>query len=125
MKALLVIPLLLLVALAGCSGPSGPVTPTTDAQGRYVIHLTSSNHFSPQDAKVPLNATVVWVNDGGVHDVTEHMGAWSSDDITGGGLGHKMQAGDSYVHTFAAAGTIEYHCSIHESTGMKGSLVVG
>lgn len=123
MKALLAVALLLLLALAGCSG-SGPQTPSMDAEGNYVIHLTAGNKFSPMLAKVPVNSTVVWVNDGGVHDVTAHDGAWSSDDVTAPGLGHKMQKGDRYVRTFTEAGDVDYHCVIHASTGMTGTLTV-
>jgi plastocyanin len=124
MKAVLLAALALCtLALAGCSG-GGPVTPHVDAQGRYEIHLTSANRFSPANAQVPANATVVFNTDGGVHDVTAHDESWSSDDAVGG-LGHKLQPGESYVHTFAAAGDVDYHCKLHASQGMKGTLHVG
>ena len=110
--------------LAGCSGGKGAVTPQMDAEGNYVIHMTAANRFTPANAKVPVGATVVWVNDGGVHDVTEHNDAWSSDDATGGGLGKKMQPGDRYERTFTAAGKVDYHCALHASTGMKATLTV-
>ena len=125
MKALLAAVLTLsTLALAGCSG-GGTATPSMDAEGRYVIHLTASNRFSPANAEVPANATVVFVNDGGVHDVSAKDGSWSSDDLAGGGLGHKMQPGESYVRTFGGAGDVEYVCKLHSSQGMKGTLHVG
>ncbi len=123
MKALLAVLVLSALALAGCSG-GGPATPATDSEGRYVIHLTAGNRFSPANAQVPAKATVLFVNDGGVHDVTAHDDSWSSDDVVGG-LGHKMQPGDSYQHTFATAGVVDYHCGLHASQGMKGTLHVG
>ena len=116
---------LVLVSLAGCG--EAPVTHTTPPMegGKYVIHLTAGSLFMPADAAVPANATVVFVNDGGVHDVTEGEAdgahAWSSDDT----LGHKMNEGDRFEHTFAAPGVVHYVCKIHASTGMKGTLTVG
>ena len=123
MKALVAVALLSLVALAGCSG-SGPQTPAQDAEGNYLVHMSAGNKFSPMIAKVPVGASVSWVNDGGVHDVTAHDGSWSSDDATSPGLGHKMQKGERYTRTFDQAGEVEYHCVIHASTGMKGTLIV-
>ena len=29
-----------------------------------------------------------------------------------------------YVHTFAATGTVAYHCAIHQSSGMVGKVVI-
>jgi plastocyanin len=119
------VPLLLVALLAGCGGPtdSGGVVPEV-RDGMYIIHLSSGNMFNPAHAKVPVNATVMWVNDGGVHDVQDadhNPPAWSSDEQFPG----KLQPGDSYMHTYATAGTYHYDCSIHQSTGMKGTLTVG
>lgn len=122
MKAILAIALLSLLALAGCSG-SGPQTPSQDADGNYVIHLTSANKFTPMNAKVPAGSNVTWVNDGGIHDVTAHDGSWSSDD-TATGLGHKMAKGESFSKQFLTPGTYDYHCENHISMGMKGTLLV-
>lgn len=120
MKLFVVLTLLATMALAGCTGSGGEASvPETDAQGRYVIHLTSANRFTPADAKVPVGATVVWVNDGGVHDVTAHDGSWSSDDTRS-----KLQPGQSFERTFDQAGTVEYHCALHASQGMAGTLVI-
>lgn len=124
MKLLIALLTVTAFALAGCGAKDGPVTPSMDAEGNYVIHLTAANRFSPANAQVPLNATVLWKNDAGVHDVTAHDGSWSSDDIVGG-LGHKMQPGQSFNHTFTSAGTYDYHCELHASQGMKGTIHVG
>jgi plastocyanin len=123
MKLLIALLAISAFALAGCSTTDDAVTPSMDAEGRYVIHLTAANRFSPANAQVPVNSTVVWVNDAGVHDVTAHDDSWSSDDVVGG-LGHKMQSGQSYAHNFTVAGDFDYHCTLH-SPGMKGTVHVG
>src|SRR5688572_17202999 len=117
MKALLAAALLSLLALAGCSGSGGGVVPSQDDEGRYVIHLTSGNRFSPMEAKVPEGATVVWVHDGGApHDV-------QGDDFSSGRAAG-MEEGDEFEHTFEEAGTYHYFCHVHEGSGMKGTIVV-
>lgn len=124
MKAILVAALFLSLTLAGCGGAPEPVVPEQDAEGRYVIHLNAANRFVPAFAKVPVGATVLWVNDGGVHDVTADDDSWSSDDAAPAGLGQKIGAGQSYQHTFTAAGEVAYHCALHRSSGMTGKLIV-
>jgi plastocyanin len=121
MRLLLAAALAALLA-AGCSGSSGPVTPPMDAQGHYVIHLLSSNQFSPKDAKVPVGANVTWLYDqpsGAPHNVVDlgSPSAFNSNDV-----GHPLAPGDHYAHKFAAAGTFHYHCEYH--TGMEGTLTV-
>lgn len=121
MKALVALPVLLMVALAGCGGAPQPVEPDQDAEGRYVIHMNAANRFVPSLAKVPVGATVVWVNDGGVHDVTADDGSWSSAQA----YPSKVPVGSSFEHTFTEAGTVAYHCELHRSSGMVAELVVG
>lgn len=107
---------------AGGVGDDLPTPPQEN--GAYVIRLTSGSEFAPADARIPRGATVVWVVDGGLHDVTEgHAGesyAWSSDDD----LGRKMKAGDRYERTFNETGEVRYRCVLHESAGMLGTLRV-
>jgi len=112
----LVLLLLVGVLLAGCSSPKGASTPDTDTHGRYVIHMTGSNRFTPMDAKVPVNATVVWVNDAGVHDVTSDDDAFRSP--------RTMAQGAEFDHRFTTPGTYTYVCTLHTSQGMTGTIHV-
>lgn len=123
MKVLLALAFVTVLALAGCSGSGGTQVPPQDADGNYVIRLSSSNKFSPMVARVPAGATVSWVNDAGVHDVTAQDGSWSSDDSETG-LGRKMAAGDSFQKQFVTPGEYEYECGLHASQGMKGTIIV-
>jgi len=108
------------VLLAGCSGSPSATTPTKDSQGRYVIHMTSANQFSPAHAKVPVGATVVWMNDGGGanHDVQARDESFSSGAIGG------LHEGDSFAHTFNQTGSFDYFCHVHDGQGMHGTITV-
>ena len=106
-----------MLLLAGCTKPSdGGSVPEQDAEGRYAIHMTANNKYTPADAKVPVGATVIWVVDGGVHDVTAHDESWKSPRF--------MSAGATYEHTFTTEGDVDYHCELHSSNGMTGTLHV-
>src|SRR5687768_16391368 len=92
-----------LVLLAGCGTPAAK-EPPKDAEGRYVIDMTSGNQFSPATATVPQGAVVVWKYMGGApHDVEADDGSFSSGQI--GGLDEE---GEEYEHTFNQTGTFSY-----------------
>lgn len=73
--------------------------------------------FLPAQVTVARGTTVTWVNcepagtEG--HTTTANAGAWSSP---------LLQRGQTFSHTFPAAGTFQYHCVPHP--GMVGSVVV-
>ena len=70
--------------------------------------------FNPASITVPVNGTVTWTNGAGrAHTVTADDGSFDSHDIAGGAV---------FSHTFSAAGTFTYHCTIHPQ--MKGTVVV-
>jgi plastocyanin len=71
--------------------------------------------FNPQNVTIDAGDTVTWVNDDSVgHDVT-------ADDFKSGDPG-AMQNGDTFEHTFDAAGTFDYVCTVHP--GMEGTVTV-
>lgn len=107
--------------LAGCTGPTdggdGFTVPEQDDQGRYVIKVGGSagNKFVPAKAEVPVGATVVWINEGGVHNV-------KADD---GSFGNDVDPGDwSFPRTFDVEGDFGYFCEPHKSSGMTGIVRV-
>ncbi|MDQ2939431.1 MAG: plastocyanin/azurin family copper-binding protein [Actinomycetota bacterium] len=70
--------------------------------------------FKPGSITVSSGDTVQWTNNGKVPE---------GHDVSGDGLeSGVLQAGDSYSHTFNAAGTFSYICSIHPS--MHGTVTV-
>ncbi len=106
------------IMLAGCTGSSGAdaVTPDQDDEGRYIIKMLPSNKFSPANAKVPVGATVVWINEGGSHNTQSEDGLWASE--VGGAKG------EHFSHTFEEAGSFGYFCMPHHSLGMIGTIHV-
>jgi plastocyanin len=65
---------------------------------------------------VKAGSSVAWVNcepTAITHTSTSDAGAWDS--------GLVPQSAD-FVHTFSAAGTFPYHCSVHPS--MKATIIV-
>ena len=71
--------------------------------------------FDPETVTVAVGDTVTWVNNDTVgHDVT-------ADDFSSGDPG-AMDNGATFEHTFDAAGTFDYVCTVHP--GMEGSVQV-
>ena len=71
--------------------------------------------FSPTVLTIKKGDSVAWINsDSAPHTVTSDSG----NEIGSGTL----PTGGTYSHTFNAAGTFEYHCSIH--TSMKAKIIV-
>jgi plastocyanin len=82
------------------------------AAGNEVSIISSS--FSPTPLTVSVNTTVKWTNSDGIaHTVTSDNAVWDSGNISAGG---------TFSFTFTAAGTFNYHCSIHSS--MTGTIIV-
>lgn len=68
--------------------------------------------FTPASMTVTAGTIVTWTNkDAIAHTVTSDTGLFDSGDINPGG---------TFTHTFAAAGTYPYHCTIHPT--MLGTI---
>ncbi len=83
--------------------------------------------FSPSNLTIHAGDTVVWSNSSGTeHNVHADDGSFrcanGCDDQ--GGDGTPSPANWSSSRTFNAAGAISYHCDIHGSMGMVGSITV-
>ena len=110
---LITVAALALTAACGSStSPSGPGPSQVFMQGVA---------FNPATRTVSVGTTVTWLNQDGVaHTVTYSSGpgtAFSSGTVAAAGI---------YTHTFTAAGTYQYYCTIHgtPTTGMHATIVV-
>ena len=123
--------LMAVVAVAGCGssssggGASSPAasTPETAAaptsggsatvSGGSTVEIQNFK-FAPMTLTVSVGTTVTWK----FEDSTPHTVAADDDSFTSS----SMSKGQTYTHTFDAAGTVKYHCSIHPF--MTGVIVV-
>lgn len=117
------------VIAAGASAGDRDVTVSTDAgtSGSRTFTVESGtgggsnlveaddNFFAPSDLQVEVGETVTWENVGSVdHTVTpDGHSEWS--DVT-------LSPGETFQHTFDAAGTYDYVCTFH--VGMDGTITV-
>jgi len=73
--------------------------------------------FHPPTLTIAVGDTVTWTNAGGTHDVRADDNSFSTP---------ASGAAWTFSHTFTAAGTAGYHCTIHgaPSIGMFGTITV-
>lgn len=73
--------------------------------------------YQPDSINIQIGDTVIWTNNGGaIHTVTSDGGSGPLDS-------GDIASGNTYSHTFSAAGTYNYHCTHHPS--MTASVTVG
>jgi plastocyanin len=118
------------LSLAGCSasrpptGSGAPSMPSMSGPGMSVTAPAApvsgdqvnidSFAFVPAKLTVRAGSTVTWTN----HDEEPHTVAASDGSFHSPGMG----TGGTFSHTFPAAGTFDYVCSIHPM--MHGTVVV-
>ena len=73
------------------------------------------NSFSPATRRVTVGSTVRWTNEGASPHTST---ALDNDEWDSGNL----NSGQSFEHTFEAAGSFDYECIYH--SGMTGTIVV-
>ena len=96
------------------------------------VHQVNSGmfYYTPSELTINVGDTVVWINDGGTHDVNGNI-----NSITGNSFDNP-ESFDSpststvgatiYTHVFDTEGTYNYDCSVgnHALQGMVGSINV-
>jgi LPXTG-motif cell wall-anchored protein len=109
-------------AAASATSPAAVMSPEPSVSVRLARATTSAAQsvsivdfaFKPGSITVNPGDTVQWTNNGKVPE---------GHDVTGDGLDSgRLKSGETYSHTFNAAGTFSYICSIHPS--MKGTVKV-
>ncbi|MCC6455685.1 MAG: PKD domain-containing protein [Caldilineaceae bacterium] len=86
---------------------------TTVYIGDAVVEVFN-NRYEPADVTIPAGGKVVWVLREGTHSVTADDGSF------------EQPAGSNwppFIHSFDAADTYDYHCSVH-GLSMAGSVIV-
>ena len=96
------------------------------------VHQVNSgmHYYTPSELTIHVGDTVVWINDGGTHDVNGNI-----NSITGNSFDNP-ESFDSpststvgatiYTHVFNIEGTYNYDCSVgnHALQGMVGTIIV-
>jgi plastocyanin len=116
-----------ILSLAGCSAsrpPTGSGAPSMSMPSMSVTAPAAPVSgdqvnidgfaFVPATLTVHAGSTVTWTN----HDEEPHTVAANDGSFHSPGMG----TGATFSHTFAAAGTFDYVCSIHPM--MHGTVVV-
>jgi plastocyanin len=117
---------LALVAALSCfsdrSSTTGPLTgecriPADAFERNRAVVIVRAFSFRADTVRIRPGGTVTWVNcedpEVDPHTTTSTTGVWDS------GL---LQPGESFAHTFPAAGTFPYFCIPH--TFMQGAVIV-
>jgi plastocyanin len=101
-----------LAVAAGALAPTVAMGGASSAAGHTVV--LKAVRFHPGNLTISRGDSVTWVwRDGGEeHNVTAH--AFRSHTMTHG----------SFTVRFSRSGTFNYRCTIHESEGMRGRIVV-
>jgi plastocyanin len=104
-----------LAALAATTGLAVPSLASGGAHGASSHAVTLAHiRYHPGTLSIKRGDTVTWLwRDKG----EEH-------NVTGKGFKSKTMTKGSFSVRFTRAGTYNYHCTIHVSEGMKGSIVV-
>jgi plastocyanin len=82
-----------------------------------MVSLATGPAFSPATIIVPQGDSVSWTNNGGFHDVTFEDGLFKQPPVPSTAIW-------TVTRTFDTAGTFRYYCSVHQSLGMTGTVVV-
>jgi plastocyanin len=100
---------LILAAVLCLAAPSRAAT--------HTVTVGPDTAFHPQTLTIAVGDTVVWTNAGGTHDLRADDNSFSRG-VSG--------AAWTFSHTFNAAGTTGYHCTVHggPGVGMFGSVTV-
>jgi plastocyanin len=85
--------------------------------------------FSPDPVNISVGDTVRWTWGSSNHSVTSGPpcsadGQFCSPNDTNCSAGTLSIIGSVYSHTFTQAGTYSYHCALHCSIGMRGTINV-
>lgn len=95
------------------SSPTGGAT-----QAANEVRVVDSS-FGPREITVAAGTEVIWTFVGDLpHTVTAEDGAFDSKTL---------DKGATFKHTFSAAGTFAYYCTLHGAkggTGMAGTVIV-
>ena len=93
---------------------------SVSGQVSHAVSVTS-NVFTPDEIIINEGDTVVWTNNGGVHNVNGMQASYPSNPES---FGNNVGSGWTFSHVFTITGTYDYQCDPHVALGMVGKVTV-
>ena len=99
------------------------------AQTTHTVN-TGSYYYTPTNLTVQVGDSVIWINDGGLHDVNGNINSITnqpfSNPVTFDSPSTNTAGAIIFAFKFTVAGTYNYDCSVgsHAANGMVGSVIV-
>ena len=96
------------------------------------VHQVNSGmfYYTPSELTIHVGDTVVWINDGGTHDVNANVNSQTGESFNNPENFQSNVTSSSgatiYTHVFTVPGTYNYDCSVgmHAANGMVGVINV-
>jgi plastocyanin len=112
-----------------CLPCGGATTTTTLPSSTVTVGPGGDLRFEPKTITIHAGDTVRWHWGSSGHNVVSGSGGtadgtFCSPSDEGCSIAALSQAGTTYEHTFPAAGTFDYFCSVHQIFGMTGTVIV-
>ncbi len=99
------------------------------SQNTYTIN-TGSYYYTPSSLTIDVGDSVIWINDGGYHDVNGNINSITgqpfNNPVTFDSPATSTLGAVIFAYKFTVAGTYNYDCSVgsHAASGMVGSVTV-
>ena len=102
---------------------------TLNAQTTHTIN-TGSFYYTPSTLTINVGDSVIWINDGGTHDVNGNTNSITNqpfnNPVTFDSPSTSTVGAVIFAYKFTVPGTYNYDCSVgsHASAGMVGNVIV-
>ena len=102
---------------------------SVSAQTTHTIN-TGSFYYTPSSLTIDVGDSVIWINDGGYHDVNGNINSITNqpynNPVTFDSPATSTVGAVIFAYKFSVPGTYNYDCSVgsHASAGMVGSVIV-
>ena len=99
------------------------------AQTTHTVNA-GSYYYTPTNLTVQVGDSVIWINDGGLHDVNGNINSITNqpfnNPVTFDSPSTNSAGAVIFAYKFTVPGTYNYDCSVgsHAANGMVGSVIV-
>ena len=99
------------------------------AQTTHTVNA-GSYYYTPTNLTVQIGDSVIWINDGGLHDVNGNINSITNqpynNPVTFDSPSTNTAGAVIFAYKFTVPGTYNYDCSVgsHAANGMVGSVIV-